>query len=213
MCWRSVYNTRRLSPPPYNRRLRKFIHILAGFPALVLKFLPWWGMIVLALLMLAGTWSLPPRWSSVAVFSKPEDRARGHLRGVRNYFLSVLLLVLVFGSTHTFYATAGWLALAWGDGAAGLVGGSRSAKLPWSQKKPVVGLLAGMVCTFIAIIVACFWSSAATQASLGVARLVGFAVVAVAIGLLESLDLALDDNFIVGLGTPALLLGLTPLGI
>jgi len=201
-----------LNLPPYNRRLRKLIHILAGFPALLLRFLPWWGMIVLALLFLAGTWFLHPRHRLVSAFAKPEDRARGFLSGVRNYFLSVLLLVVVFGAFNGFYATVGWLALAWGDGAAGLIGGSESAKLPWSRKKPIVGLLAGILGVFIAIIVASCWSSASC-AGLGTVRLVSFAALAIAIGLLESLELPLDDNFTVGLSTPALLLGLSALGV
>jgi len=197
---------------PYNRRLRKLIHIAAGFPALLLRFLPWWGMVVLALVLLAGAWLLHPRQRLVSAFAKPEDRVRGVLAGVRNYFLSVLLLVAIFGAFNGFYATAGWLALAWGDGAAGLIGGSRSARLPWSPRKPVAGLLAGIICAFVAIVVAYLWCSA-PGAGVETARIVGLAAVAVVIGFVESLDLAIDDNFLVGLGTPALLMGLSALGV
>jgi len=194
--------------PQYNRRLRKTIHILAGLPSFAFKFLPYWAQVSLAFGLLLFSLLLSPRLKFISALAKPEDRERGYIAGVRHYFLTVFLLVLIFGYLKaSFVGLAGWLALAWGDGAAGLVGRRDSAKLPWSRRKTIVGFFSCIIFTFLAILITYVWLfwEAGFGALLRPSLLAMFGATAFLVAIMESIDLPIDDNYVVGLGTAFLL--------
>lgn len=145
----------------------------------------------------------------ISLLAKPEDRERGYIAGVRHYFLTVFVLIVIFEFMKaSFLATAGWLALAWGDGAAGLVGRRDSAKLAWSRRKTIIGFVSCIFFTFFAIAFAYFWNFwgfEKPEALLGPNILAMFGATAFLVALLESIDLPIDDNYVVGLGTALLL--------
>jgi len=202
-----------LRPTAYNRRYRKAVHILAGFPAFILKFLTPGQMLAFTLAMAVASFLLKPSWPFLRELAKPEDLAARGIRGVRNYFVTVFLLAAVFGVRHPELVTAGWLALAWGDGAAGLAGAKENAKLPWSRNKTIVGFAACAGFIYLAMVSALLWHSAAAgflatwqvqTALLGTALIVAVA---------ESMEFGLDDNYIVGLGTAMLMWVAAGLGV
>ncbi len=192
-----------------NRRLRKAIHILAGFPSLSLKYLSFPYALLLAFFLLIIAILLSPKWKLVIPLLKEEDRVKGYISGVRHYFLTVFILVLLFGYLNSpFLASAGWLALALGDGTAGLVGRRDSAKLPWSRRKTIAGFFSCIVFTFLAILLTYLWFFWGVEfpALFRPSRMLMFALVAFLIAVFESIDFPIDDNYIVGLGTAFLLL-------
>ena len=186
----------------YNRRYRKAIHILAGFPAFLLKVLTLEQMMLFGVCMLVASWLLRPNWPWLRELAKPEDLDRRYIAGVRHYFVAVLALIVLFGARHSELATAGWLALAWGDGAAGLVGGK--VRLPWNPSKTLAGFLACILLIYLAIAASCAWSGAAADWMRWQVQ-VFIVLVAAAVSVAESLHLPMDDNYIVSLGTASLL--------
>lgn len=196
--------------PAYNRRYRKTAHILAGFPAFLLKQLPFNVMILFGVAMVAASWALRPKWRWLRELAKPEDVANRAFIGARHYFVTVFLLIVIFGLRYSAIATAGWLALAWGDGAAALVGGQRSPRLPWSRHKTISGFVTCVLLVYCAILIAYLWTLD-DFAWFSPSALVYFAVVSLIIGIAESVKAPIDDNYIVGLGTAVLLFAGTAL--
>jgi phytol kinase len=123
----------------YRRRLRKLIHILAGLPSFLLAYVSYPIALACALAAVTAAFMLRPEHPWLRMLVKPEDIQQHRISGVRHYFIAVLILIAVFGLHHPLIAAAGWLALAWGDGAAGLVGRKDAMKLPWSSRKTVIG--------------------------------------------------------------------------
>jgi uncharacterized protein (TIGR00297 family) len=122
---------------------RKVIHILYGFAAPSLRFLPWWGAATLAAAFALHNRWLLPRWG--ARLLRPGERWPGG--GVHLYPLAVLAAVLVFAARPELAASV-WGVLAFGDGLAALVGRAvRGPRLPWNGAKTWAGtatyLLAG----------------------------------------------------------------------
>ena len=201
----------------YYRWARKLLHIAGGAGALVLPYVPYWLAVVGACTAMVVALMLKPQhvwW--LRIMSKPADRIRGVITGLRGYCMVVLILVLLWPMLDIYRGDAvrfvmfGWLALALGDGLAGLVGPGPAASYTvfWSRQKTwwgFIGCCAGVLAAFLA----CFslpWDgspalSATTALYLG-------APVAVVTALLESLDTDYDDNYLVGFGAPLLALGL-----
>ena len=164
-------------------------------------------------MLLLFSFLLTPKLKFVSPLAKPEDHERGYIAGVRHYFLTVFLLVLIFGYLNaSFVGLAGWLALAWGDGAAGIVGRRDSAKLPWSRRKTIVGFFSCIIFTFLAIWLCYIWLFWETGFAtlLKPSLLLMFGATAFLVAILESIDLPIDDNYVVGLGTAFLLFILFP---
>jgi phytol kinase len=194
-----------VDPTAYNRRFRKAIHVLAGFPAFILKFLTPSQVFAFVLAMAVVSFLLRPNWPFLRNLAKPEDMAARGIRGVRNYFVTVLLLAALFGARYPELVTAGWLALAWGDGAAGLVGSKQNAKLPWSRTKTVVGFVACACFVYLAMISALIWHRSATGFLAAWPAQAALLAIALVIAAAESAEQRLDDNYIVGLGTAGLM--------
>ncbi len=170
---------------------RQILHIVSGLWALCLR---WVGPIPLILLagaaLLFNLWLLPRiggRW-----LWRPEEIARGRAVGVVIYPLTVLILLLVFFKRPE-VAAAGWGLLAFGDGAATLVG-SRWGRvaLPWNRDKSWTGFLAFFVVGWAAVTLLVAWTVPGKY-EMGFLMVTG-AVVALLAGLLESAPQRLDDN-------------------
>ncbi len=170
----------------------------------MLKQLPFSVMILFGAAMVVVSWMLRPKWRWLRELAKPEDVASRAFIGVRHYFVTVFLLIILFGLRHPVLATAGWLALAWGDGAAALVGGKDSLRLPWSRQKTVSGFIWCIILIYCAILISYLWTLA-DFTWLTAPALAYFGAVSLVIGVAESFKTPIDDNYIVGLGTAALL--------
>lgn len=180
------------------------MHILAGFPAFMLPLVSYNLMVTGAVAALAAAMLLRPDAQWLRVMAKPEDFKTRSISGVRHYFATILILIALFGLRYPELAMAGWLAMAWGDGAAGLVGPKEGLKLPWSKRKTVAGFVSCWICVWLAADAAFYaagvtgtWTAAGGQAFIALAAL--------AVAFLESWNLHFDDNYSVGLGAAALL--------
>lgn len=209
----------------YYRWARKLLHIAGGIGAITLPFIPYWLAVAAAVAAVLLARVLKPKhvwW--LRAMSKPEDRLRGVITGVRGYCLVVLLLILLWpvleavtwiGADAVRYVMFGWLALALGDGLAGLIGPgpSMAATVFWSRQKTWWGFAACMVGTLAAYAI-CFipaWGGTASAAVGSVLTTGG--VLAVITALLESLETSYDDNYLVGLAPPLLALILLALKV
>ena len=118
--------------------LRKLVHVsMVGF-ALLLRWIPWWLAALLAILalVLCATW-IPRRWGDRLM--RPGDRGGLLHSGIFLYALSVLVLVVVFRN-HLEIAACAWAVLAFGDGAATLLGAAVGGfRLPWNPQKTWIG--------------------------------------------------------------------------
>ena len=196
----------------YNRTLRKVLHIAAGLPALAVPCLPSWVVLAATVVLLVAAYWLKPRhawW--MRYISKPADRRRNVITGLRSFAGTLFLLAVVWfcldrlgpgDPSYSRYVMLGWLALALGDGLAGLVGpGPKVARtVPWNKYKTWWG----MIGCFGGVLLAYGLSIAVPYPPpppLGMAALLsGGLLTAAAIALLESVRFKLDDNYTVGLG-------------
>jgi dolichol kinase len=207
----------------YNRTARKLLHITGGLLAFAVPFVPYWFGLISALGALALSYLLRPRhawW--LRIISKPADRNRNVITGLRGYAWAVLALVLMWGVWLVLrrfgadgfwssiepprYVMFGWMALAFGDGLAGLVGPGPSvaSTVPWNRHKTWWGLL-GCFCGVALAHVISFGVPFAALEPLPLAvQLSTMPVIAAVVALLESLDIRIDDNYVVGIGAPLL---------
>jgi dolichol kinase len=107
-----------MSPPgdPAAGWLRPGVHAATGFLALTLGVLPDAAVLAAALLGLVAGWIVFPRVALGRRLARPGEPFLG---GLRTYPVAVLLLVLLLPRAE---AAAAWGVLAFGDGAAALVG-------------------------------------------------------------------------------------------
>lgn len=197
----------------YNRRARKIIHLTGGLPALFLPLFPEWLVLAGAVVGAILAYALKPThawW--LRYITKPEDRKRGEISGVRSYFISILALVVLWLALHYIGANHpplqllglrlcmfGWLALALGDGLAGLLGPSpsRTSTVPWNKHKTWWGMLGCFVGAGIAYAATMLLTSRVyTQQPLETGTLIIGALVAGAfVALAESKPSKIDDNY------------------
>jgi len=183
-----------------NEVLRKAIHIAVGFGAISLKWLPWRLAAAIAALFVVVNWLVLHRVVGKSVARHP----RGYDAGIVVYPAAICALILIF-NWHVSLAAVGWVILAFGDGAATLVGRAMPlARLPWNRAKSWGGTIGFIVFGgAAAYAIARFFGSPNLNA-------VAFAVVFSA--LIESLPLGLDDNFTVAAASAAMLgaIGIRP---
>ena len=194
------------------------MHMSGGLPALALPFLPycfWLGLSAAALVL---SYVLKPQhawW--LRVISKPADRNRRVITGSRIYAWVVLVLLLLWpllNAAHasgTFLVMFGWLALALGDGLAGLLGPGPSVArtVPWNRHKTWWGALGCLLGTLAAGLIAFAVSRPDYTQYAGVAALLGALLfISLLTALFESFELKIDDNFFVGLIPPGASLAL-----
>src|SRR5204863_3164210 len=99
---------------------RQWVHIGSGSFALLLRFLAPWQASALAAAALVFNLLALPRLGGRRLY-RPADVARGFPLGILLYPIAVLLLTVIFPSRPDITAAA-WGVLAFGDGAATLVG-------------------------------------------------------------------------------------------
>jgi uncharacterized protein (TIGR00297 family) len=125
----------------HSETARKWVHIAFGACALLLRYLHWWQAgVFLACAVVMNIWLLRPLFGGR--LHRPGELSRAFPAGLVLYPTSILLLVLLLPSRLDIVAAA-WGILAFGDGAATLVGmrvGGR--KWPWNRQKSVAGTLA-----------------------------------------------------------------------
>jgi uncharacterized protein (TIGR00297 family) len=196
---------------------RQWVHIGSGLFALLLRFLTAWQASALAATALIFNLILLPRIGGHRLY-RPVDHARGFPVGILLYPLAVLLLTLIFPSRLDIAAVA-WGILAFGDGAATLVGrrvstinagsaehpgqtfSARSAssafrrRLPWNGDKTVAGSAAFIVFGSLAgVALACWVRPAMTPIpplAFAIAAPIAAAILA---ALVETIPVRLDDN-------------------
>ncbi len=178
----------------HSEGLRKLVHVsMAGF-ALLLRWIPWWGAAGLAVTALLFNMFVLPRFFGASLM-RPGERRKILSTGVVFYALSVLVLVLVF-RRHLEVAACAWGIMAFGDGAATLVGmGLGGPRLPWNRSKSWAGTVAFLVVGTLGGGGLLLWVAGRypDPPSIPSALLLA-ACAALAGGLVESLALELDDN-------------------
>ncbi len=195
--------------------------MLGAVGAGALPFIPYYLALVGACFGVFLAYVLKPRhhrW--LELMSKPADREAQVITGFRGYMITLLLLILAWPVMDgfraslvcpaQFYVMFGWLALALGDGLAGMVGPSpgQTPTVPWNKDKTWLGSL-GCAFGVVAAYFACFAGPLMGGDALSWPLLLtGAGVLGVLTALVESLDVPVDDNFMVGLGAPLLALGL-----
>lgn len=186
---------------------RKALHVATGFLAFPLRFLPAAGAVALAsALVLHNVFALPRYCPSIV-----RGRAGRPDVGLVTYPVGVLAILLLFHQRLE-WAAACWAVLAFGDGAAGLVGPRRPLPdLPWNHDKSWAGsaafVIAGTAGGALALWFVAGGGPRAVDPGVAVMEAGTAAMVAAAA---ESLRLRLDDNVRV-LGGAAAGLALTHL--
>jgi uncharacterized protein (TIGR00297 family) len=193
---------------------RQWVHIGSGLFAFLLRFMTWWQGAALAASALLFNLVLLPRIGGRRLY-RPADEARGFPLGILLYPLAVLLLILVFPGRPDI-AAAAWAVLAFGDGAATLVGRwsqtidrrrtSVSRALPWHREKTIAGTAALIGCGAAGGIALALWTRPAVMPMPPWGWVIGAPIAAaIAAALVETLPVRLDDNISVPLTAGAAL--------
>ncbi|MGH9141940.1 MAG: hypothetical protein ACRD2I_12480, partial [Vicinamibacterales bacterium] len=208
----------------HSETARQWVHIGSGLFALLLRMLTSRQAAALAAMALAFNILLLPRLGGRQLY-RPIDRQRGYPVGILLYPLSILLLTLAFPSRLDIVAAA-WAILAFGDGAATLVGRQFSEKtatraknagktsvspnsatlavssgcLPWNRDKTVAGTLAFVVCGGAAGVALAWWVQPAVTPTPPPAFTIAAPLAAALLAaLVETIPVRLDDNISVPL--------------
>jgi uncharacterized protein (TIGR00297 family) len=183
-----------MSPDPRSDTMRKLVHVaMAGF-ALLLRWIPWWMAALLAAGAVASNLTWIPGVAGGRLM-REEEQGRRWGSGVVLYALSVLVLILVFRDRLDLVAGA-WGILAFGDGAATLVGRNAGGpRLPWNRAKSWSGTLAFFLFGTAGSAALMSWVRAGAPSPPGELPVVAIAAAAaLATGVVESLSLELNDN-------------------
>jgi len=113
----------------HSENARQWVHVGSGLFALLLRVTTWPQAAALAAVALVFNLVVLPRLGGRRLY-RPLDTARGFPVGILLYPFSVLLLTLIFRSRLDIVAAA-WAIMAFGDGAATLVG---RAAATWNAK-------------------------------------------------------------------------------
>ena len=149
----------------HSEEARQWLHVCSGAFALLLRFLTWWQAAALAGTALLFNALVLPRIGGRRLY-RPIDEARGFPLGILLYPLAVLLLILVF-SARLDIAAAAWGILAFGDGAATLVGRRADGlRWPWNHDKTIAGSIAFVVCGGLGAIALACWTRPAGSLSI-----------------------------------------------
>jgi uncharacterized protein (TIGR00297 family) len=189
----------------HSERARQWVHIGSGGFALLLRVLSWPQAALLAVTALVFNAFALPRVGGRKLY-RPEDAARGFPLGILLYPLSVLALILAFRSRLDL-AAAAWGILAFGDGAATLVGQRvPSARLPWNRDKSTAGTTAFVACGGAAGVALAWWTRDAIAPPPPLTFLIlAPLAAAIAAALVESIPIRLDDNISVPLAAGVVL--------
>jgi uncharacterized protein (TIGR00297 family) len=203
----------------HSEAARQWVHIGSGLFALLLRALTGWQAAAMAAGALVFNLLLLPQLGGRRLY-RPVDEARGFPLGILLYPLSVLLLTLAFPSRLDIVAAA-WGILAFGDGAATLVGRRRSeetaeigetaekdifsapsaisavssGRLPWNPDKSVAGTLAFVACGSAAGVALAWWVRPAVMPMPPLTWTIAAPLAAAMLAaLVETIPVRLDDN-------------------
>lgn len=191
----------------YSESARQWVHIGSASFALLLRVLTWREAAACALAALAFNTIVLPHVGGRRLY-RAADEVRGFPLGIVLYPIAVLLLIVAFGSRLDL-AAAGWTILAFGDGAATLVGRRiQSRRWPWNPEKSVAGTLAFILFGGVgAALVACWTRPAIAPPPSVRFEIAAPMAAAIAAALVETIPIRLDDNISVP-ATAALVLWL-----
>jgi uncharacterized protein (TIGR00297 family) len=192
----------------FSESRRQAVHVAMASFALLLRVLTWWQAALCAVAAFLFNLFVLPRIGGEALH-RPVDAERGYPLGILFYPLSVLLLILAFPRRLDVVAAA-WGILAFGDGAATIVGTRvKSPALPWNPEKTLAGSLAFAVAGAAGGAALCWWTRPAVSPLPSLGFALGAPVVAaVAAAGVESMRIRLDDNISVPIGAAIVLGGL-----
>jgi uncharacterized protein (TIGR00297 family) len=174
----------------HSENARQWVHVGSGAFAFLLKILTWWQAAAMAAAALVFNVLVLPRVGGRRLY-RPVDDARGFPLGILLYPLAVLLLILLF-SSRLEIAAAAWGILAFGDGAATLVGRRRRGRtLPWNRDKTIAGTASFIICASVGGCVLAWWTR--PTGSMWFTLLAPIAA-SLAAALVESIPVCLDDN-------------------
>ena len=197
----------------YHRTARKLLHIAGAAPSLFIHIWPYYIFLAIVSAGLALTYVLKPHHSRLLrLLSKPRDRKLGIITGFRVYMSAMLLLVLLWPALALVephaasYIMFGWLALALGDGLAGILGpGPKVARtVPWNKRKTWLGLMGGFVGVLASYIISFILLDPNPSLAPPITQGICAVSIAALVGLLETAEFRIDDNYLVGFGAPVL---------
>jgi len=143
----------------YSEQRRKLEHVAPIAFAFLLKYLPIWLAVVLA--VISVIYGVVGSRLLVKGTMRPDEQARGYSLGKIAYGAMVLLLILIFHARQNMWIVAGaWAIMAFGDAAANLAGvawGKR--KLPWNRDKSWAGSAAFVICGVLGCALLIAWFS------------------------------------------------------
>lgn len=180
--------------PQFSEDARQFVHIAMAAFALLLRYIPWWAAAALAMTALAFNLFALGRVTGNRLY-RPSDLARGFSPGIFLYPGIVLLLILLFPDRPDIVAGA-WGILAFGDGAATIVGRrSRGRRLPWNPEKTVAGSAAFLIAGGVAGSFLAWWCApAVVPPPYSWFPFVGGFTAALVAAAVETIPIRLDDN-------------------
>jgi uncharacterized protein (TIGR00297 family) len=178
---------------------RKLLHVAVGGFAFLLRFLTWPQAAMLAAAAFLFNWQVLPRIGGRSLW-RGGERARGYPLGILLYPLSVLALVLAFRQ-NLWKAAAVWGVLAFGDGAASLLGQAMGGpRLPWNRGKGWIGFASFVLFGGLGSAALLVWTQRLAPNATLSANVMGLALALSLLGaLVETVPSTLDDNLTVPL--------------
>lgn len=187
-----------------NEGLRKLVHMAFGLMAVTLKWLTAPQAAALAVAAFLFNLFVLPRLGG-RMIARSE---RGHDRGILYYPLAVLALIVVFHDRLHIAATV-WVILAFGDGAATLLGRAVGGRrLPWNPEKSWAGFFGFIE---VAILPAYAISLFMHFEPAALSRFAIIAITVITCAIVESLRTNIDDNITVPVTGGAVLFALMSL--
>lgn len=173
---------------------RQILHMSMGVFALLLRSLPWWAAAIAAGSAVAFNAYVLPRVAGHRLY-RPPERSRRFAPGILFYPIAVVLLILLFPDRPDISAAA-WGIMAFGDGAATLVGrrlGGR--RIPWNREKSIAGSVAFVLAGGAAGVFLAWWCRPAVMPPpYGWFSIVAPLLAVTAAAAVETIPIRLDDN-------------------
>lgn len=178
----------------YSEDARQWVHVGSAAFAFLLRGLTWWQAAAMAATALVFNLLVLPRIGGRRLY-RPVDHARGFPIGIVLYPLAVLLLIVAF-STRLDIAAAAWGILAFGDGAATLVGRRAGGRRwPWNQDKTIAGTIGFAVFGGIGAVALASWTRpVVTPMPPWTFAILAPLAAAIVAALVETIPVRLDDN-------------------
>ncbi len=180
----------------FKEEKRQAVHIVLLLFAFVLKYVNFFGAVILILGLLIFVSLIVPKLRVRRHFYRPAEKFYSH--GAVSYFLVLLILVLVFPG-RLYIVAASWAILALGDGLATAIGQNfKTKELAWNKNKSYIGTLAFILFGTIGCYVMLKWMTPELGALFAFSASWRTALVA---GIIESLPWRINDNISVPLSS------------